>query len=163
MRAPQRWELRNNSMQWRKSSLAAVVFTAALLAQIPSDSMRRVGARIACQCGCPHTVASCDMFECSFSKPAKARIIEQQQKGTPDQTIIDAFVKEYGPGVYRKEASALGWIVPYLMLLPGLALIWWFVSRYRTARPVMTQGPAAEDYGIARYQEQIEREMSKLD
>ena len=61
----------------------------------------RVGLRIACKCGCPDTVATCNMLACGFSKPAKEKISAMQQAGASDQTIIDSFTKEYGPDIFR--------------------------------------------------------------
>ena len=81
--------------------------------------VRRVGAHIGCQCGCKDTVATCAMLECSFSKPAKEKIAKLQAAGLTDKAIIDQFVAEFGPGVYRGDPSAYGWLVPYLLIVPG--------------------------------------------
>src|SRR5881296_2579163 len=70
----------------------------AQMASVKQD-IRRVGARLACQCGCPDTVASCSMLGCSFSHPAKEKIAKMQAAGVPDSTIIDDFVKAYGKGI----------------------------------------------------------------
>ena len=60
--------------------LAGALLAAAALAQTasekPSVDVRRVGARIACQCGCKDSVSTCSMLECHFSKPAKERIAQ---------------------------------------------------------------------------------------
>src|SRR5512144_2946867 len=74
---------------------------AALLAQNTSEDVRRVGSRIMCKCGCPHTGASCDMFECQFSKPAKLHIAKLKDQGVSDQAIIDEYVRQYGQDIYR--------------------------------------------------------------
>src|SRR6202050_2485141 len=90
-------------------------------AEKPSVDVRRVGAHIGCQCGCNDTVATCAMLECSFSKPAKEKIARLQTAGLADKTIIDQFVAEFGPVVYRGDPSAYGWLIPYLSIIPGLA------------------------------------------
>ena len=72
--------------------LAALAQTAA---EKPSLDTRRVGMRLACQCGCKDSVATCSMLECGFSKPAKERIARMQAVGMTDQQIIDAFVRDY--------------------------------------------------------------------
>jgi hypothetical protein len=64
------------------------------------------------------TVATCAMLECSFSKPAKEKIAKLQAAGLTDKTIIDQFVAEFGPAVYRGDPSAYGWLVPYLRSRP---------------------------------------------
>ncbi len=119
-------------------------------AEKPGVDVRRVGAHIACQCGCKDTVATCAMLECSFSKPAKEKIAKLQAAGWTDKAIIDQFVAEYGPSIYRGDPSAYGWLVPYLLIAPGLALIWWFVRRYRRPRPSPALGPAPGDPALAK-------------
>ncbi|MFN7994199.1 MAG: cytochrome c-type biogenesis protein CcmH [Bryobacteraceae bacterium] len=128
----------------------------------PSVDVRRVGQHIACQCGCKDTVATCAMLECSFSKPAKERIAKLQAVGWTDKAIIDQFIADYGQGVYRGDPSAFGWLVPYLLIAPGLALIWWFVRRYRKPRPIPEIGPA-DDPDLAKYNDQIEKDLAQLE
>jgi len=81
-------------------ALLALVLAAAALAQTASEKpnvdVRRVGSRLACQCGCKDSVATCSMLECSFSKPAKERIAQMQAVGMSDEQIIQAFVRDYG-------------------------------------------------------------------
>jgi cytochrome c-type biogenesis protein CcmH/NrfF len=132
-------------------------------AEKPSVDTRRVGAHIGCQCGCKDTVATCAMLECSFSKPAKEKIAKLQAAGMADKTIIDQFVGEFGPAVYRGDPSAYGWLVPYLSIAPGLALILWFVRRYRKPRPIPEIGPAPDDSQLAKYHAQIEKDLAHLE
>jgi len=129
----------------------------------PSVDVRRVGAHLGCQCGCKDTVATCAMLECSSSKPAKEKIAKLQAAGWTDKAIIDQFVAEFGPSIYRGNPSAFGWLVPYLLIAPGLALIWWFVRRYRRPRAIPDIGPAPDDPELAKYQEQIEKDLAHLD
>ena len=103
------------------------------------------------------------MLECSFSKPAKEKIARLQAGGLTDKTIIDQFVAEFGPAVYRGDPSAYGWLVPYLSIIPGLAFIWWFVRRYRKPRPIAEIGPAPDDSELARYRERIEKDLAHLE
>src|SRR5262252_5888187 len=95
----------------------AVLLVAAALAQTasekPSLDTRRVAAHLKCQCGgCPDSVASCSMLECHFSKPAKEKIAQMQAVGMSDNQIVQAFVRDYGAGIYLAPTNALGWIVP---------------------------------------------------
>src|SRR3979409_442043 len=103
-----------------RSSLLVLMVAVGALAQTasekPSVDVRRVGARIACQCGCKDSVATCSMLECHFSKPAKERIAQQQSVGMSDEQIVQAFVREYGGAVYLAPPNAFGWIVPYSSL-----------------------------------------------
>src|SRR5690349_23378369 len=111
-------------MQRLKSSLLVLAVAVAALAQTasekPSVDVRRVGARIACQCGCKDSVATCSMLECHFSKPAKERIAQMQSVGMSDSQIVQAFIREYGVGIYLAPPNAFGWIVPYASVGLGL-------------------------------------------
>jgi len=132
-------------------------------AEKPSVDVRRVGAHIGCQCGCTDTVATCAMLECSFSNPAKEKIARMQAAGSTDKAIIDEFVAQYGPVVYRGDPSAYGWLVPYLLILPGLALILWFMRRYYKPRPMAEIGPVPGDSELDRYHEQIDKDLAHLE
>lgn len=149
------------------SGLAAILLAVTGLplvctAQMSSRSQKvevlRVGSRLACQCGCSDTVATCSMLSCSFSHPAKEKIAAMQGAGSSDQTIIDDFVKEYGQGIYRGEPAAFGWIIPYLALAGGLAVVIWYVRRLRRPKPAV-----AFDSRLAHYNEQVEKELADLD
>ena len=93
--------------------ILAVIIAVAALAQTasekPSVDVRRVGARLACQCGCKDSVATCSMLECHFSKPAKEKIAQMQAVGMSDDQIIQSFVREYGAGIYLAPPNAFGW------------------------------------------------------
>ena len=150
-----------------KSSFLAVLVAVVAMAQTasekPSEGVLRVGRHLACQCGCTDTVATCSMLECSFSKPAKERIARQLASGTTDQTIIDQFINDYGKGVFRGDPSAYGWVIPYASIVIGLGVIWLFVRKYRKPRPIPALGPLPEDPALAKYNEQIEKDLSQLD
>src|SRR6516164_2590165 len=113
-----------------RSSLLVALVTVAALAQTasekPSLDVRRVGARLACQCGCKDSVATCSMLECSFSKPAKEKIAQMLAAGSSDEAIVQSFIRENGPGIYLAPPNALGWIVPYATVCAGLVVIWVF-------------------------------------
>jgi len=123
-----------------------------------NQNMRRVGARLACQCGCSDTVASCSMLGCGFSHPAKEKIAQMQAAGVPDATIVEDFVKTYGQKIYRAEPNTLGWLVPYLALALGLWAVMWFVRRSRRSMPALVT-----DARLARYNEEIEQELHNLE
>lgn len=152
--------------RWRSSLLLAVLAVAALAqtaSEKPSVDVLRVGHRLACQCGCKDTVATCSMLECHFSKPAKLRIAKLQAQGMSDQAIIDQFIAEYGPGIYRAAPNAWGWIIPYASVGLGLVVVWLVIRRYMRPRPAPAGGPAPDDAALAKYNEQIEKDLSRLD
>jgi cytochrome c-type biogenesis protein CcmH len=143
---------------------AAAVALAQTAAEKPSGDTRRVGARLACQCGCKDSVATCSMLECSFSKPAKERIARMQAVGMSDSQIIEAFVRDYGPGIYLAPPSAFGWIVPYAGVGLGLVVIWLFIRRYRRPAPVSEIGTMEiDDPELEKYKDQIEKDLANLE
>ena len=149
-------------------SIAAAILAVAALAQTaaekPTMDVRRVGARIQCQCGCKDSVATCSMLECSFSKPAKERIAKMQAVGMSDEQIIQAFIRDYGPGIYLAPPNAFGWIVPYASVGLGLVIIWLFIRKYRKPKPVSEIGPVEiDDPALEKYKDQIEKDLANLE
>ena len=138
--------------------------TAQNSAQRQSVDVRRVGHHLACKCGCPDTVATCAMLECSFSNPAKQKIFDMERSGVSDQVVIDSFIKEYGDGIYRADPNSFGWIIPYSALAIGVLVIVWFVRRYY--KPGTAAAPEASSLppeALDRYRDQIEQDMAHLD
>jgi cytochrome c-type biogenesis protein CcmH/NrfF len=103
------------------------------------------------------------MLECSFSKPAKERIAKMQAVGMTDQQIIDAFIRDYSPGIYLAPPNLFGILVPYLAVAMGVALIWWFIRRYRP-QPLPELGAIElDDPALAKYKDQIEKDLANLE
>jgi cytochrome c-type biogenesis protein CcmH len=145
-----------------------LVIAAAALAQTasekPSVDVRRVGARIACQCGCKDSVATCSMLECHFSKPAKERIAQMQSVGMSDEQIVQAFIRDYGAAIYLAPPNAFGWIVPYASVGVGLVVIWLFIRKYRKPAPLAEVGPVEiDDPALEKYKDQIEKDLANLE
>ena len=144
--------------------LAATLASAQTAAEKPSVDTRRVGMHLRCQCGCPDSVATCAMLECSFSKPAKERIARMQALGMTDGQIIDSFVRDYGAGVYLSKPSAFGWVVPYSAVGLGLVGLWWFLVKFRKPQPLAELGPMQlDDPALEKYKDQIERDLANFE
>jgi cytochrome c-type biogenesis protein CcmH/NrfF len=155
-------------MQRLKSSVLALVLAVAALAQTASEKpnvdVRRVGARLACQCGCKDSVATCSMLECHFSKPAKEKIAQLQSAGMSDEQIVQSFIRENGMGIYLAPPNSLGWIVPYALVFVGMLIIWAFINKYRKPKPLTEVGEVQIDSPeLAKYREQIEKDTANLD
>ncbi len=87
-----------------------------------------------------------------------------QALGMADQQIIDAFVREYGPGIYLAPPSIFGWAVPYASVGVGLMAIWWFVKKYRKPKPLTELGPMElDDPALEKYKDQIEKDLANLE
>ena len=144
--------------------MAAAAALAQTASEKPSMDVRRVGARISCQCGCKDSVATCSMLECHFSKPAKEKIAQMQAVGMSDDQIVQSFIREYGQGIYLAPPNALGWVVPYASVGFGLVVIWLFLKKYRKPAPLAEIGPMElDDPALEKYRDQIEKDMANLD
>src|SRR5436190_4164028 len=155
-------------MRRLKNSLLVLVIAAAALAQTASEKpnvdVRRVGARVACQCGCKDSVATCSMLECHFSKPAKERIAQMQSVGMSDEQIVQAFIRDNGMAVYLAPPNAFGWIIPYASLGFGLVLVMMILRKYMKKRPMTNLGEIdADSPELSKYKVQIEKDTANLD
>jgi cytochrome c-type biogenesis protein CcmH len=158
-------------MRLSRISLTLVLLMQAFLpvfsqtaAEKPSVDVRRVGMRLACQCGCKDSVATCSMLECGFSKPAKERIARMQAVGMSDEQIIQAFIRDYGAGIYLAPPSPFGWIVPYASVGFGLVIIWLFIRKYRKPKVMTELGPMQiDDPALEKYKDQIEKDLANLE
>src|SRR5512140_1151226 len=144
--------------------LVAVVALAQTASEKPSVDVRRVGARLQCQCGCKDSVATGSMLECHFSKPAKERIAQMQSVGMSDEQIVQAFIRDYGMAVYLAPPNAFGWIIPYASLGLGLVVILLILRKYIKQRPMTNLGEMEFDSPeLAKYKDQIEKDTANLD
>ncbi len=157
-------------MRRYRTSILAVLLAAVSLAQSASqfqtEAVRRVGSKLACLCGgCNNTVADCQMLECHFSKPARERIAALQASGMPDAQIIDEFIAEYGKRVLAAPPAEgfnlLAWVMPFVAIAAGLAVIWMFIQRFRKPEPATRALADAET--LSRYQARIDKDLTKLD
>ena len=153
----------------KRSFLFALLAVAALAqteTQIESDEVKRVGVHITCQCGCNDDL-NCNMSsgQCHFCKPARTKIFAMQKAGVSDSSIIDSFVKQYGPSILRHDPNSFFWVIPYAILGAGLLLIGWIVRRWtHRMRPVTAAGPSVEDDPTyARYRDAVEKDLSRLE
>ena len=151
-------------------SFVGLAVVALSLAQSASDvvtpEIRRVGDKLACLCGsCKNTVASCPMLGCHYAYPSRQTIAKRQAEGAADGQIISEFIAKEG-----KRALAVpptegiywsAWIMPFVMIGVGLLAIFWFIKRY--FRPATAGAPIVDAGDLDRYQEQIDKDLAKLD
>jgi cytochrome c-type biogenesis protein CcmH/NrfF len=156
--------------RWKSNVAQAflpVLMVSAILAQtaadLESDNVKRVGSRLACKCGSCQSSVACEMpGGCGYCKRIKTEIVKQQSLGKSDQQIIDQMVQENGKDTYIGEPGIMGWLAPYLAVLAGLALIFWFVRRHLKA-PTPATVPQVSPEVLNRYHERIEKDLEKLE
>jgi cytochrome c-type biogenesis protein CcmH len=128
---------------------------------LENPRVRRLGDQLVCLCGCGSSVTQCNMLHCEFSEPARQKLLRMVNAGMTDSEILAAFVKEYGQRVLMKPPSEgfnlLGWLMPFIALAAGLALVWWLIRRFRA--PLAAAGPEPDPALMAR----IEKETDEMD
>jgi cytochrome c-type biogenesis protein CcmH/NrfF len=160
--------LRLNSSLPGKPLILALFLAGIALTQTPqieSEDVNRVGSHIACQCGGCKESVSCPMSKrgCGFCVPAKQKIYKMQKAGMSDAAIIATYKQEFGDKIYLADPSPFYWIVPAFATGLGLLAIYWFIRRVITTHAAMPARTAPPDPSLDRYQEEIDREMSKLE
>lgn len=126
-----------------------------------------IGKRLQCQCSCGSTVADCNMLYCHFGEPVREEIREGVIAGLAPDVIIDQLVAKYGAIILGEPPAdgfgALGWTMPFIAILAGLAIVPVFISRWRknqiaaeAAEP--TQAALDEDT-LKRFKDEIDRDL----
>jgi cytochrome c-type biogenesis protein CcmH len=150
----------------RRLRSSLILLAAALLlgqgaTPLENPRVRRLGDQLVCLCGCGSSVTQCNMLHCEFSEPARQKLLTMVNAGMTDSEILAAFVKEYGQRILMKPPAEgfnlLGWLMPFIALAAGLALVWWLIRRFRA--PLAVAGPAPDAALLAR----IEKETDELD
>jgi cytochrome c-type biogenesis protein CcmH/NrfF len=106
------------------------------------DHAHELGKKLKCSCGgCEQSAGTCYHVGGQFSGPcdmAKTMIKEIQghlDKGMNDDQVIEAMIKEYGPGAYveppKKGFGLVAWLMPGIYLLVGAVLVVFVISRWR--------------------------------
>lgn len=158
-----------NSLLKRGVLLFVLVFAALAQSEseIESDDVKRVGTHIACQCGACQENVNCNMSsgQCHFCKPARTKIYKMQRAGMNDDQIVANFITEYGKGIFRADPNSYFWVIPYLSLLAGGAVVWLVLKNMRGSKPMMPApaGPAVHDPLLEKYRDAIEKDTEKLD
>jgi cytochrome c-type biogenesis protein CcmH/NrfF len=153
--------------KWKASALI-VLATAMCLAQTATEyetsDVMGIAGKLQCNCGC-HLNMSCVMPPdglCPVCKAARIRIAGMRKEGKSEQQVLDTFVAEMGPSVLVVPPGVGGFSAPYIALALGLGVVAWAIRRYRRMRPAPTV-PAGDDAALARYHDQIEKDLAKLE
>jgi len=81
-----------------------------------------------------------------------------------DNQIVQAFIRENGPGIYLAPPNAFGWIIPYTAVLAGVLPILLFIRKYRKPKPLTDLGAMEiDDPELAKYKDQIEKDLANLE
>lgn len=133
---------------------------------LTNPRVRRLGDQLRCQCPCGSTVTGCNMLHCESSEPMRAKLLQMVNGGMSDAAILDTFVKQYGTQILERPPAEgfnlLGYVMPFIAILVGLAFVWWVIQRFRKPLAV-AGGPPIDDATLERYQARIDKDLEKLD
>jgi cytochrome c-type biogenesis protein CcmH/NrfF len=151
----------------------ASLLTVPLVGQVrstdPIDAeVYEIGKHLMCQCGCGSTVADCNMLYCHFGEPVRAEIREGVVAGLAPEVILDQLVAKYGAIVLGEPAAeglgALGWTMPFIAILAGLAIVPFVIRRWRqnqlAAEAAAPPQVALNDETLDRFKAQIDRDLA---
>jgi hypothetical protein len=153
--------------KWRVSfliALATVVCLAQSANEYESPEVNHIAGKLNCSCGCKLRM-DCVMPPtgiCPVCKAAKIRMANMLKEGKTEQQILDTFVAEQGPQVLAVSPGTFGFSAPYIALTLGLGLVLWAIRRYRRVQPAPVV-PAGDDATLGRFQDQIDKDLAKLD
>jgi len=147
--------------------LLSVVFAAVLLLLGAGDDAARIdrlGHQIMCVCGCNQILLECNHVGCSYSSRMRDELTSAVTRGADDKGILQFFIQTYGTAVLAAPANTgfnrMAWIMPYLALVLGIALVVFMVRLWSKRPPVSsTRIPAAlRGSELERFRQQARRE-----
>jgi len=147
--------------------LAAVILVA-LISLGAGDNARvdRLGRQVICMCGCNQILLECNHLGCPYLSRMKEQLTTAVDRGDSDSTIVQFFVQTYGTLVLAAPTNQgfdrIAWIMPYVALFGGIALVvlvvWAWRKRRPVALPVTSRSPNGEE--LARFREQARKETA---
>jgi cytochrome c-type biogenesis protein CcmH len=131
----------------RLAQMTAVA-TLAIVTLGAGDSAIRyntLGHKMMCVCGCNQVLIECNHVGCPYSEGELQELRAAISHGDSDTTILEAFQQKYGPTVLAApmltKFNIVAWIVPFAVLLAGLAATALIVRKWKL-RTVEMPAPA---------------------
>ena len=132
------------------------------------DQYLAVAQDLKCQCGCSYTVAHCNMLNCHYREMVKPEIMTAVKVGLPTEEIIEKMVAMFGSELRtapRAEGfGVVGWAMPFAALLLGLIVAPLVIARWKKQQQESaSQPPVVSEKTLARYHDQIEEDLARLE
>jgi cytochrome c-type biogenesis protein CcmH/NrfF len=130
--------------------LAVAIFTL-LGAGDQSARVNDLGHRMMCVCGCNQILLECNHVGCAYSDRMRAELIAAVGRGDNDDLTLQSFVQKYGTTVMAAPTKTgfnrVAWIMPYFVLVLGLAMVTLIVRAWRSRPLVLPAGAVAAVHG----------------
>ena len=144
-------------------ALALALFTL-LGAGDESARVNDLGHRMMCVCGCNQILLECNHVGCAYSDRMRAELVAAVDRGDNDDLTLQSFVQKYGTTVMAAPTKTgfnrVAWIMPYLVLVVGLAMVTLIVRAWRSRPLVLPAGAVAAVRGaeLERFRNQARKD-----
>ena len=99
---------------------------------------KEIEEALTCQCGCGLTVHSCNHLQCGSGIPLKQEVLTLVSQGLGRDEILLRFRDKYGEKILSAPTvegfNLTAWIVPFVMLAAGAAVVATTLVRWRATR-----------------------------
>jgi cytochrome c-type biogenesis protein CcmH len=131
--------------------LLTIAVFALLGAGDESTRVNDLGHRMMCVCGCNQILLECNHVGCAYSDRMRAELVAAVDRGDNDDLTLQGFVQKYGTTVMAAPTKTgfnrVAWIMPYLVLVLGLATVTLIVRAWRSRPLVLPDGSVAAIHG----------------
>jgi len=144
--------------------MAAALCVAQSASEYESPAVVGIAGKLNCNCGC-HLNMACVMPPsgvCPVCKENKIKISNMLKGGMTEKQILDQYVKEQGAQVLVVPPGIFGFTGPYIALALGLLGVLAAIRYFKGVQTAPAVAPA-NDSELARYHDQIEKDLEKLD
>ena len=123
-----------------------------------------VGHKLMCACGCNQVLLECNHVGCTYSSRMRDELAASISRGDSDDLALQAFVQKYGPTVLIAPTTTgfnrVAWVVPYLVLVLGLATVVLTVRAWRQRPLLLPDGAVTPASGadLLRFREQARKD-----
>ncbi len=129
--------------------------------------VRAIGDHIECTCGCSSTISTCNMVGCHVRVPINEEIEAGIEAGRSPEDILAAVYEKYGQEMRveprREGFGIVGWAMPFVSLLAGLAVIPFVVRRWRRNARAQAASEPVPARVVDRYSAEIERQLKEME
>jgi cytochrome c-type biogenesis protein CcmH/NrfF len=117
-----------------------------------SARVNDLGHRMMCVCGCNQILLECNHVGCAYSDRMRDELVAAVDRGDNDDLTLQGFVQKYGTTVMAAPTKTgfnrVAWIMPYLVLVLGLATVTIIVRAWRSRPLILPAGAVAAVHGM---------------
>jgi cytochrome c-type biogenesis protein CcmH len=125
---------------------------------------QNLGHHLMCMCGCSQILLECNHVGCQYSDRMRVELAAAVDRGDNDDLTLQTFVQKYGTTVVAapstKGFGRVAWIMPFIALVGGTAMVVLVVRSWRNRPPPPPGGGVQPLHGpeLERYRDQADKE-----